>query len=320
MDESSSSLSLFDTFLIDHFRAQTKATTAALPKLQKSQTSRSTSSPTSPSSLTSPRSSCPKKLASSPLWASSRTGPGVPGSLETWGSGSISTTPSLAARSASPWRPRSLAVRCVLSLSGKGSWLAGILSSLFLRWDKTLKHKTIGATMVDFVCPLRIVNFQPQLLNSWVLNRHLDFKIQQLSMSPCARSTLTHQLLEELNSTITILPKFPPKRLFQRSWGLELTIQSKLFCSFWVNKWFLRGNGKHFRNPGVTIYSLIPKCCPYSAIWIDWFWKFLVLNVQFIPCQPKSKQLSILVSRTRPQNEDGAIQMVSNYCDHSNCN
>jgi hypothetical protein len=44
-------------------------------------------------------------------------------------------------------------------------------------------------------------------------------------MCPCARRTITHQLLEELNATIHTLPTFSPIERIQRSWGSELTIQ-----------------------------------------------------------------------------------------------
>jgi hypothetical protein len=48
-------------------------------------------------------------------------------------------------------------------------------------------------------------------------------------MSPCARSTPTHQLLEELISKIPTLPKFHQEGNFREVGGSELTIQSEQF-------------------------------------------------------------------------------------------
>ncbi len=49
--------------------------------------------------------------------------------------------------------------------------------------------------------------------------------------------TQTHQLIEEMNSTIPTLPTFPPKKEYQRSWGSKLTIQSEqFFSSLWKDK------------------------------------------------------------------------------------
>jgi hypothetical protein len=100
-------------------------------------------------------------------------------------------------------------------------------------------------------------------------------------MPPCTRSILPHQLLEELKLIILTVPKFPPRWQFQRSWGSELTIQSgQVFvfvsfflslCSFWVNKWFLRGKYRHtyiFFYSGVISFTLIPKSRPKSAIFL----------------------------------------------------
>jgi hypothetical protein len=60
-------------------------------------------------------------------------------------------------------------------------------------------------------------------------------QILQLPMSPCARSTLTHKLFEQSNPIVSLLPKLPQQHRFHRSWGLELTIQSKAFAA--VSKW-----------------------------------------------------------------------------------
>ncbi len=64
------------------------------------------------------------------------------------------------------------------------------------------------------------------------------YRFNNYQMYPRARSTLTHELLEELNSTIPTLPGFLPRRRFLRSWGSELTIQSEdVFAISWTS-WF----------------------------------------------------------------------------------
>ncbi len=122
--------------------------------------------------------------------------------------------------------------------------------------------------MGDFGCPRKIVNFKLQFLKIRNQKRDSGPQIEQLTMSPCAKSTLTHQLLKELHSKIPCYLKFFSKRQFQRSWGLKFTIQCKQFFiwSYWVKKLFLRGNDRHFWNLGVIKYALIPKCRSNYAI------------------------------------------------------
>jgi hypothetical protein len=74
--------------------------------------------------------------------------------------------------------------------------------------------------MVDFGFPRKIVNFQPSQKMRFEGNSGLQ--IQQLPMSSCARSTLTHQLLEELNSSIPTLPKSPQKKAISEKWGFRI--------------------------------------------------------------------------------------------------
>ncbi len=100
-------------------------------------------------------------------------------------------------------------------------------------------------------------------------------------MSPFATSTLTHQSLE-LNSTISTLPKFPPKKRFQRSLGSDLTIQCErffffFFSSLWVNKWFSRFHDRHFWNridPNTMSLQVGKNCC-ISWRCMDYFWSLV---------------------------------------------
>jgi hypothetical protein len=38
-------------------------------------------------------------------------------------------------------------------------------------------------------------------------------------MSACARTTLAHELLKQINEFTVCLSQFPPRRQFQRTWG-----------------------------------------------------------------------------------------------------
>ncbi len=102
--------------------------------------------------------------------------------------------------------------------------------------------------MGDFGGPHGIVNFQSKrLVESWAKDRKSNFYIPQLPMHPCARSTLTHQLPEELNKKIPTLPELPPKKAISKKLGFR--IDNPILtasCIFQVNKWFLKGNERYF--------------------------------------------------------------------------
>jgi hypothetical protein len=124
----------------------------------------------------------------------------------------------------------------------------------------------LPAKMGDYSwCPFRIVSFLPIFSKAQTKTEMQIHRVNNYCWTN--RCTQTHQLLKELNSTITTLAKCTCKRRLQRSsWGSEVTIQSEqFFCSFWVNKSCLRGNGRHLWNPGVISYALILKPQPKSS-------------------------------------------------------
>jgi hypothetical protein len=50
------------------------------------------------------------------------------------------------------------------------------------------------------------------------------FALFRIALPSLARSTLTHQFLVELNSTVPTFPKLPPKGRFQGNWGIPCII------------------------------------------------------------------------------------------------
>ncbi len=90
-------------------------------------------------------------------------------------------------------------------------------------------------------------------------------------------SRLTHQLLERLKFTISNLQIYLPKRRILRSWRWGLTIHSRIvFLSWRMNKCLERVNGRHFWNPGVFSYAIIPRCRPNSRVFF-----FIVTSIVY---------------------------------------
>jgi hypothetical protein len=92
-------------------------------------------------------------------------------------------------------------------------------------------------------------------------------QIQRLHVSPCARSTLSHKLLEEFNLQFLLCPNFHEKDDLTEV-GVQNS-QSNLFSNlqFLSEQGFffsLRSNDRHFRFPGVINYALIQRCRPNS--------------------------------------------------------
>jgi hypothetical protein len=64
----------------------------------------------------------------------------------------------------------------------------------------------------------------------------MDLQIQQLPMSPRARSSVTHHLHDEMNSTIPTSPKFPPKKKISENLGFK--IDNPIWTVFFaVSEW-----------------------------------------------------------------------------------
>ncbi len=78
-------------------------------------------------------------------------------------------------------------------------------------------------------------------------------------------SRLTHQLLGRLKSTISNLQIYLPIKTNSEKLGLGIDNPCRIvFLSLRMNKGLERVNDRHFWNPGVFSYALIPRSCPNS--------------------------------------------------------
>ncbi len=80
-------------------------------------------------------------------------------------------------------------------------------------------------------------------------------------------SWLTHQLLGRLKSTIPNPQFYSPKKANSEKLGLGIDNPCRIvFLSLRMNKCLERVNDRHFRNPGVLSYAMIPRCRPNSIV------------------------------------------------------
>ncbi len=80
-------------------------------------------------------------------------------------------------------------------------------------------------------------------------------------------SRLAHQLLERLKSTIPKLQFYLTKKASTEKLGLGIDNPCRIvFLSLRMNKCLERVNDRHFWNPGVFSYAIIPRCRPNSRV------------------------------------------------------
>jgi hypothetical protein len=80
-------------------------------------------------------------------------------------------------------------------------------------------------------------------------------------------SRLTHELLGRLKFTIPILQIYSPKKANFEKLGLGLDNPCRIvFLSLQMNTCLERVNDRHFWNPGVFSYAMIPRCRPNSRV------------------------------------------------------
>jgi hypothetical protein len=98
-------------------------------------------------------------------------------------------------------------------------------------------------------------------------------------------SWLTHQLFGRLKSTIPNLQIYLPTKANSEKLGLGIDNPCRIvFLSLWMNKCMEMVNGRHFWNPGVISYAMIPRCCPNSRVFFYNLWLNLGHNViLFLP-------------------------------------
>jgi hypothetical protein len=87
------------------------------------------------------------------------------------------------------------------------------------------------------------------------------------------QSSLTHPLLGRLKSTIPNLQIYLPKKANSEKLGLGIDNPCRIvffffffFSSSRMNNCSERLNGRHFWNPGVFSYAMIPRCDPNSRV------------------------------------------------------
>jgi integral membrane sensor domain MASE1 len=79
-------------------------------------------------------------------------------------------------------------------------------------------------------------------------------------------SRLTHQLLGRLKSTVANLQIYLPRKANSEKLGLGIDNPHRIvFLSLRTNKCLEGVNGRHFWNPGVFSYAMIPRCRPNST-------------------------------------------------------
>ncbi len=81
-------------------------------------------------------------------------------------------------------------------------------------------------------------------------------------------SRLSHQLLGRLKSTIPNLQIYQPKKATSEKLGLGIDNPCRMvfFLSLRMNKCLERVNDRHFWNPRVVSYAMIPRCHPNSRV------------------------------------------------------
>jgi hypothetical protein len=122
----------------------------------------------------------------------------------------------------------------------------------------------LESSAIDYRCNnRRFLVVRPQLSSS----NPNSSKPRNRTASSNFWSRLTHQLLGRLKLTIPSLPIYLPKKANSEKLGLGLdNLCRMVFLSLRMNKCLERVNGRHFWNPRVFSYAMIPRCNPSSRV------------------------------------------------------